>query len=89
MLTMLRVARLLRAESLDAVAAVIGARKAWVSTIERFPERHVSARLKRKLEGHFGAPWSTLSHKTSGSTLADTLLGLVTKQKEQQNARTQ
>jgi hypothetical protein len=85
MTTLLRIARLLRAESLDVVAAAIGTRKAWLSTIERFPERHVSKKLKRQIEAHFGAKWSVLSAQIDGAKLGESLLASASLQKVKPN----
>jgi transcriptional regulator with XRE-family HTH domain len=82
MVSLLRVARLLRSESLDAVAAALGIRKAWLSTIERYPQRHVSRSLQKRLEAHFNVPWATLAHTTDGGKLAAAILNLHVRQQK-------
>lgn len=80
-MTVLRFARQLREESLDAVAASVGATKAWLSVAERYPGRHISKRLQKRLAQHFGADWATLARQIDGAAFAASFLNSVSKQK--------
>lgn len=69
----LKLARILRGESLESVSTAIGIRKSSLSTAERFPTR-VSRRIRKLLAAHYKTPWPVLSHALDGAELARKLL---------------
>jgi hypothetical protein len=69
-ISILRVSRILSGQSLDSVAAAVSTRKSWLSTVERFPSRHVSTALKSRLARHFSTPWPVLARTINGAQLA-------------------
>jgi hypothetical protein len=73
MLSVLKILRLLRNESLDHVAAEVAVGKGWLSTCERFSERHVGKSLRQRLEAYYSIPWGTLSKKLDNVSLARSL----------------
>jgi transcriptional regulator with XRE-family HTH domain len=82
MVSMLRVARLLRQESLDDVALAIGSVKSHLSELERRGGRHTSRTLRDKLSEYFDAPWAVLVRQTDGKKLAAALLAGAAKQQK-------
>jgi hypothetical protein len=82
----LRVARLLRQETLDHVALRTGTVKSYLSETETGLKRSVSDRVKRKLVKHFSAPWDVLVRQIDGHKLAAKLLTDATKTKARKAA---
>ena len=74
MITLLRVARLLRQDSLDATALALGTVKGHLSELERFSGRHASKSLQTKIAARFGAPWNVLIQSVDGRKLAASVL---------------
>jgi transcriptional regulator with XRE-family HTH domain len=76
----MRLIRNVREISLDTVASECGIRRAWLSTIERFPHRFVSPRLRRKLSEFFGADYDTVLAKgVDNHAIAASLLQAIAK----------
>jgi hypothetical protein len=88
---MLRIARLLRQETLDDCALAIGSVKSHLSELERFDGQRVSKNLQGRLASHFGASWPVLVSKIDGKALAASLLASAAKQvkphKDTKNAK--
>jgi hypothetical protein len=75
MISLLRVARLLRQESLSTVAAAVGSTKGWISEAETHG-RHVGKTLQRRIEDYYGGvtSFAVLSKKFDGTALASSLI---------------
>jgi transcriptional regulator with XRE-family HTH domain len=86
---MLRIARLLRGESLYTVAVAIGSTKGHLSELERSNGRHTSRPLQAKLVKHFGGScdFATLVKSIDGHKLAGSILAAAARQTETHDAK--
>jgi len=74
MVSVLRIVRQLRSESLEEVARACGIRKSTLSLLERNPNREISRRLKQRLEAHFQSNWRVLCLVIDAAEFSKSLL---------------
>lgn len=76
---MLKLCRVLNGWSLSTVASQVKSWKGYLSEVERDPAR-CSPAIKRRLEKHFGAPWSVLAATIDTSKLSRTLVSKISQE---------